>query len=128
MLSFIIPAHNEEHWIAKCLSSIRAAMEQIAEPYELIVVDDASTDATPKIAQQLFHDWQRQTNDQGPTTNALISHVVRGSPDAAQASTAGLQSLRILPVDSHVVRGSDVVRGSPDPAQAFDRRSPSQFG
>jgi glycosyltransferase involved in cell wall biosynthesis len=53
MLSFIVPAHNEEIWIAKCLSSIRRAMEKVAEPYEVIVVDDASTDSTPKIAQQM---------------------------------------------------------------------------
>jgi glycosyltransferase involved in cell wall biosynthesis len=53
MLSFIIPAHNEERWIGKCLGSIREAMEKIAEPYEVIVVDDASTDATHQIAEQM---------------------------------------------------------------------------
>src|SRR4051794_9072277 len=53
MLSFIIPAHNEELWIAKCLGSICTAMIKIAEPYEVIVVDDASTDSTHQIAQQI---------------------------------------------------------------------------
>ena len=53
MLSFIVPAHNEERWIGKCLGSIRATMEKVAEPYEVIVVDDASTDATSKIAEQM---------------------------------------------------------------------------
>lgn len=53
MISFIVPAHNEELWIGKCLSSIRATMDKIAEPYEVIVVDDASTDATPRIAEQM---------------------------------------------------------------------------
>jgi glycosyltransferase involved in cell wall biosynthesis len=53
MLSFIIPAHNEESWIGKCVGSIRAAMEKIAEPYEVIVVDDASTDSTPRIAAEM---------------------------------------------------------------------------
>lgn len=53
MLSFIIPAHNEELWIGKCLGSIRATMEKIAEPHEVIVVDDASTDSTPRIAAQM---------------------------------------------------------------------------
>src|SRR4051812_40174521 len=99
MLSFIVPAHNEELWIANCLGSIRAAMEKITEPYEVIVVDDASTDSTPKIAQQIFNDQQLTTTSQQLTTNTLISNVVRGSPDPAQASTAGLQSFRILHVD-----------------------------
>jgi glycosyltransferase involved in cell wall biosynthesis len=53
MLSFIIPAHNEELWIGQCLTSIRAAMERVAEPYEVVVVDDASTDSTHQIAQQM---------------------------------------------------------------------------
>jgi glycosyltransferase involved in cell wall biosynthesis len=52
MLSFIVPAHNEELWIGKCLDSIRATMEKVSEPYEVIVVDDASTDSTHQIAQQ----------------------------------------------------------------------------
>ena len=33
MLSFIIPAHNEELWIGNCLGSIRRAMEKVADPY-----------------------------------------------------------------------------------------------
>ena len=53
MISFIVPAHNEELWIGKCLTSIRASMEKLAEPYEVIVVDDASTDSTPRIADQM---------------------------------------------------------------------------
>jgi glycosyltransferase involved in cell wall biosynthesis len=53
MISFIVPAHNEERWIGKCLYSIRATMERVAEPYEVIVVDDASTDATHQIAEQM---------------------------------------------------------------------------
>jgi glycosyltransferase involved in cell wall biosynthesis len=53
MLSFIVPAHNEERWIGKCLHSIRTTMEKVAEPYEVLVVDDASTDATHQIAQQM---------------------------------------------------------------------------
>ena len=52
MTSFIVPAHNEELWIGKCLGSIRATMDKIAEPHELIVVDDASTDSTAGIAEQ----------------------------------------------------------------------------
>jgi glycosyltransferase involved in cell wall biosynthesis len=53
MISFIVPAHNEELWLGKCLASIGTAMATLAEPYEVIVVDDASTDATPRIAEQM---------------------------------------------------------------------------
>jgi len=53
MLSFVIPAHNEEHWIGKCLTSIHTTMASVAGPYEVIVVDDASTDSTSQIARQM---------------------------------------------------------------------------
>src|SRR5262249_11540777 len=53
MISFIVPAHNEERWIGACLASIRAAAEEVAEPYEMIVVDDASTDSTAPLAEAM---------------------------------------------------------------------------
>jgi glycosyltransferase involved in cell wall biosynthesis len=52
MISFIVPAHNEEAWIGRCLSAIRGAMESLSEAYEVIVVDDASEDATAAIARE----------------------------------------------------------------------------
>jgi glycosyltransferase involved in cell wall biosynthesis len=49
MISFIVPAYNEEHELAATLSAIRAAASDTTQSFEIIVVDDASTDATPKI-------------------------------------------------------------------------------
>ena len=51
-LSFVVPAHNEEHELPDTLHAIRAGAEASKETYEIIVVDDASTDATATIAQQ----------------------------------------------------------------------------
>jgi glycosyltransferase involved in cell wall biosynthesis len=52
MISFIIPAYNEELEISSTIGAIHhAAATGTAQPYEIIVVDDASTDATPKIAE-----------------------------------------------------------------------------
>jgi glycosyltransferase involved in cell wall biosynthesis len=52
MISFIVPAHDEEAWVGRCVSAIRSAMELVGEPNEVLVVDDASTDATGLVAQQ----------------------------------------------------------------------------
>ena len=52
MISFIVPAHNEELWLGQCLSSIAETMKGMSEKHEVIVVDDASTDATSQIAAQ----------------------------------------------------------------------------
>lgn len=50
VISFIIPAHNEELWIGQCLKCIIDAMKSVSDAYEIIVVDDSSTDATARIA------------------------------------------------------------------------------
>jgi GT2 family glycosyltransferase len=50
MLSFIVPAYNEEHELPRALASIRASAEASGESFEIIVVDDASTDTTAAIA------------------------------------------------------------------------------
>lgn len=52
MISFIVPAHNEEAWIDRCVSAIRNGTESLGELHEIIVVDDASSDATALIARQ----------------------------------------------------------------------------
>src|SRR5436853_7789342 len=52
MISFIVPAYNEEHELSDTLAAIREAASGATQPYEIIVVDDASTDATPEIASR----------------------------------------------------------------------------
>jgi glycosyltransferase involved in cell wall biosynthesis len=52
MISFIIPAYNEELELSSTIAAIHAATSGAAQAYEIIVVDDASTDATPEIAAQ----------------------------------------------------------------------------
>ncbi len=49
-VSVIIAAYNEEQCIGDCLESL---LNQTHPSYEVIVVDDGSTDATPQIAKQL---------------------------------------------------------------------------
>lgn len=51
MISFIVPAHNEEHELAAALRAIIDAAQAVERAYEIIVVDDDSTDATAQIAQ-----------------------------------------------------------------------------
>jgi GT2 family glycosyltransferase len=51
MISFIVPAYNEEHELPGALAGIRAAAEAAKQSFEIIVVDDASTDATAEIAR-----------------------------------------------------------------------------
>jgi glycosyltransferase involved in cell wall biosynthesis len=52
MISFIVPAYNEELELSSTLTAIRAAAFGTGRLCEVIVVDDASTDATAEIARQ----------------------------------------------------------------------------
>ena len=50
MISFIIPAYNEERLIGRTLAAIQSAARELDLRYELIVVDDGSTDGTVAAA------------------------------------------------------------------------------
>jgi cellulose synthase/poly-beta-1,6-N-acetylglucosamine synthase-like glycosyltransferase len=52
VISFIVPAHNEQASLGRTLETIHEAARAVGQPYEIIVVDDASTDATPEIVAQ----------------------------------------------------------------------------
>ena len=50
-ISFVVPAHDEELLLGRTLHAIHDATRALGEPVEVIVVDDASTDATAAIAR-----------------------------------------------------------------------------
>ncbi|BCX03885.1 MAG: glycosyl transferase [Candidatus Roseilinea sp.] len=64
-ISIVIPARNEEGNIARCLDG---ALDQRYPAYEVIVVDDGSTDATPRILREYAARFAGQL------------HVVSGRP------------------------------------------------
>ena len=52
MISFVVPAYNEERLIGRTLAAIHNAARATAEPYEIIVVDDGSSDRTSNLARE----------------------------------------------------------------------------
>lgn len=52
MLSFIIPAHDEGLLLPRTLRALDDAARALALPFEVLVVDDASTDRTGAIARE----------------------------------------------------------------------------
>jgi glycosyltransferase involved in cell wall biosynthesis len=51
-VSIVLPAHNEEEAIGRVIDDIHAAMKKTAYRYEVLVVDDRSTDRTGELAVQ----------------------------------------------------------------------------
>jgi glycosyltransferase involved in cell wall biosynthesis len=103
MISFIIPAHDEERLIGRTLMAVRAAVQPIGEPYEVIVVDDASTDRTATIAAEqggrvisVSHRQIGATRNSGARAaqGEVLFFVDADTIPTAEAVRAGLAALR----------------------------------
>lgn len=80
MISFIVPAHNEEQMLGDTLHAIRASADAAGEPYELIVVDDASADRTAAIALEHGARVERVEYRQISRTRNAGARVASGDP------------------------------------------------
>jgi glycosyltransferase involved in cell wall biosynthesis len=61
MLSIVIPVHNEEHSILPLYDRLTAVLEGRHQPYEIIFVDDASTDRSFELLANLVETDPRLT-------------------------------------------------------------------
>jgi len=51
-LSLVIPAYNEQEVIPVLLERVSAALSQTGKSFEVLIVDDGSTDSTPKLLEE----------------------------------------------------------------------------
>lgn len=89
-LSFIIPAYNEENYIAQCIESVLKQTKDKQYDTEIIVVNNASTDKTKEIAK-LFS---------GVT---VIDEPKKGLPQARQSGFLASTGDLIANIDSDAV-------------------------
>ncbi len=50
LISFVIPAHNEEALLGRTVARIAQVATDVVDAHEIIVADDGSTDATARVA------------------------------------------------------------------------------
>lgn len=53
MLSVVMPAHNEEDFLATAVAEVVSALRARPRPFEVLVVENGSTDSTPALARRL---------------------------------------------------------------------------
>jgi dolichyl-phosphate beta-glucosyltransferase len=77
-LSLIIPAYNEERRIGKSLEQIFLFCNALGDPYEVIVVDDGSTDETVEFIRRRFGDRSQLKIVQQPERRGKGAAVQQG--------------------------------------------------
>jgi glycosyltransferase involved in cell wall biosynthesis len=104
MLSFIVPAHNEETLIGRTLDALHAAGSATGLSYEIVVADDASTDRTSIIA-----------NEHGARVVQLDRRQIAASRNAGAREAAGEM---LIFVDADTIVTKEVVRAAVDAMKA----------
>lgn len=99
-VTLVIPAHNEEPCIAATLADAVAALSTISRDFEIIVVDDGSTDRTARVVESLCEEDRRirliRMQEQGGKGAALAA----GFHAAASGTLAFIDADGQVPADA----------------------------
>jgi glycosyltransferase involved in cell wall biosynthesis len=98
VISFVVPAYNEEKYLAATLRSIHGAAGAVGEPYEIVVADDSSTDRTAAIAR-----------DAGAKVVTVANRQISKTRNAGARASSGD---RLIFVDADTTVNEAVVRAA----------------
>lgn len=117
VLSIVMPAKNEEGNLHRAFKELGSVLDSLGEPYEVLVIDNASSDGTRRIMRELCGRdtrWRylRFSRDFGVETSMAVGlRSARG--DAAMVVFSDLQDpVELIPrFVQHWREGTDVVYG-----------------
>ena len=98
MISFVVPAYNEEKYLGPTLAAIHAAARAVGEPYEIVVANDDSSDGTVQLAES-----------GGARVVTVHKRQIAGTRNAGAKAAQG-EWLVFVDADTHV--NAEVVRGA----------------
>ena len=98
MLSIVIPAHDEAEVVESAVRAAASAAKQTQDPFEVIVVDDASTDSTGAIAEAA-----------GARVIKIAARQIAGARNAGAAAARGEM---LIFVDADTLVNAAVVRAA----------------
>lgn len=110
-LSIVIPAYNEEGAVAQTVADVRREMDATGVPYEVIVIDDGSTDRTLEIAKGTgaIVDTNQVNTGYGASLKRGIKHAQYEYVAIIDAD--GTYPARYLPDMLKMCRNQDMVVG-----------------
>lgn len=115
-ISVVVPAYNEERGIVAAVSSARGWLEQRGEPYELIVVDNASGDATVELLEPLLEEPHvrllRNDRNRGKGHSLRRGMLDAAAPLRLHCDADCVTSFASLPRMLELIEDCDVVVGS----------------
>jgi glycosyltransferase involved in cell wall biosynthesis len=77
-ISIIVPAYNEEYYIRLTIEELVPVLNEISDVWEIVVVDDASTDNTPKVLKELIDKYKHIVVLRNPVNLKLGGSLKRG--------------------------------------------------
>jgi glycosyltransferase involved in cell wall biosynthesis len=120
MISFIVPAHNEARLLGATLAALRDAAASAGQACEAVVVDDASTDATPQVAARLGAQVIRVGHRHIAATRNAGARAASGEllvfVDADTLIDAEVVSAAVAAIDDGAVGGGATIRLQGTPA------------
>jgi chlorobactene glucosyltransferase len=118
LVSIIVPARNEEGNICRCVESL---LEQDYDNYEVIVVDDGSTDETPAILDELATSHPHRERLYVLRLRDDLPEGWAGKPHAIQKGTQEARGKWLLFTDADTYHAPNALRSSL--AQAIEEKA-----
>ncbi|MBI5238781.1 MAG: glycosyltransferase family 2 protein [Deltaproteobacteria bacterium] len=115
-LTVIIPAYNEEGSLRKCVHETHVFLSAAMEDFELIIVDDGSTDNTWDIARELSRAFKNVSAERHKT-NMGIGAAIRTGIEASKRELVfylpadNQMDIRELPLFLKAIRDADIIAG-----------------
>jgi len=113
-----VPAYNEDMYLPGTVKKIEKVLNQFTKSFEIVIIDDASTDLTNKIGTSLTTNeknikYVRFENGPSKRENLAASFTKSNGEIIAFADSDILVSLGYMPALYHEVRrGADIAIGS----------------
>ncbi len=108
-----IMAFNEEEMLERATADVRAALGALGRPFEIIIVDDGSTDHTAEVARALEARWPEVRLVRHPTNRGPGSAILTGLAEAR------FDIFCFHPADNQLVF-EDVAQALPDLDHRYD--------
>lgn len=110
--SVIIPAHNEESYIGKCLQSIEAARKQSGHSVEVIVCLNRCTDRTQEIAEQFKAKIVREDERNLSKIRNKAAQAATGDVLVTIDSDSEMSPATFSEIERHLASGSFIGGGT----------------